>query len=467
MARKFRMNRGVSQDMILNGPVGKTLLFLAVPIILNNLSGTLYNLVDTFWVGKIGGAELAAISFVWPISYLLISVGMGMSTAGTALVSQYLGNGQYRNAQHMSGQIFSYTMVLSVILGIIGYFIAEPAMLLMGANAEVFEPGSIYLKIGFLTLPFPFISYIFSSVKSAEGNTVLPMVLSFAGNILNAILDPVCILLLDWGIAGAAIATAASQAVSAAVSLWLLFKGKNGIHLRKKDLKLVGKEVALISRIGIPSIAGMSMTSIGFCIMNSFVLSFGTSVMTAMSVGNRISNLFGMPAAGVAQALSTVIGQNLGAENLDRCKLTMKRAAQMVLTCGVVSGLIMFVGSPVLTGLFAKKDPVAWAESIVYLRYLAVSGIFMGLFDMFYGLFRGSGHTGQGMIIETVRLWVFRIPMLVLLPMVMGRVSIVVWTAMVLSNALSAGVGYIMYLGGRWKKRVIRGQKPEEEPAEA
>ncbi len=148
------------KDMILNGNMYKTLILLSIPIMINNLIQTLYNLADGIWVSKLGSVQFAATSFVWPVNFLFISIGFGLSIAGTSILSQLLGGDKYEDANEYAEQIIVLSMITSVIFAIIGYIVSPFIIGLMGARGDLAKYSNIYLRITFLDMPFMFLFLI-------------------------------------------------------------------------------------------------------------------------------------------------------------------------------------------------------------------------------------------------------------------------------------------------------------------
>lgn len=201
------MDMKVRKKLILNGNIYKVLITLAVPIMLNNLIQTFYNLADGFWVSMIGSVQFAATSFIWPVEFLFISIGSGISIAGTSLLSQLIGAGNSKDCSKYSTQLFVISIIVSIAFALVGVLITPIVITLMGATGDLAYYSNIYLKIVFLNMPFTFYFFIFNSIMVAQGNTALPTVLSGISAVLNILLDPIFIFPLNLGIAGAAYAT--------------------------------------------------------------------------------------------------------------------------------------------------------------------------------------------------------------------------------------------------------------------
>lgn len=450
------MNFKQKQTLILNGNMPKVILTLAAPIMFNNLVQTLYNLADTYWVSKLGTDPMASITLVFPVIFLSLSIGVGINVAGTALISQYIGSNKQKDATRIATQMFSFSIILSILLGIIGYFATPFIIKSMGGTGDVFKYSTQYLSIMFWEIPGMFLFLVYTSIKQGQGDTFTPMVLNVMGVILNIILDPIFIFTFGLGIRGAAIATVFSRMIFALYAIYTLFAHKNGIHLDKKNLKLDKQTLKEIISIGLPASLGQSASAFGFIILNGFVISYGSNTLAAFGIGNRINSLILMPVMGIGNSLATIIGQNLGADKKDRAKLAVKTSIKLSTIFMVSGGILMFIISPNIISIFVKDDPEVFRQSTEYLRLISSSLPLMGFFQVFVGTFQGSGHTVYAMMMDMGRLWCLRIPLIMLFKKYTQWGSSGVWYAMVLSNALICVFGFIIYLSGKWQEQVIK-----------
>lgn len=450
-----QMNYKEKQQLILEGPMPKVILTLAAPIMFNNLVQTLYNLADTFWVSKLGTLQMAAITLVFPVIFLSLSIGTGINVAGTALISQYIGSNKHKDATKVATQMFSFSILLSIVLAIIGYFASPYIVRGMGGEGDVLKYSTQYLSIMFWEIPGMFSFLVYTSIKQAQGDTVTPMILNVMGVVLNIFLDPLFIFTFGMGIKGAAIATVISRMIFAVYAVYTLFAHKNGIYLDKNNLKLEKKTLMQIISIGLPASIGQSAAAFGFIILNSFVISYGANTLAAFGIGNRINSLILMPVMGIGSALATVIGQNLGADKKDRVKLAFKSAMKLSTLFMVGGGILLFFSSASIVSIFVKDDPEVFRQGTDYLRLISASLPLMGFFQVFVGTFQGSGHTVYAMMMDMGRLWGIRLPMIVLLKEFTSWGPNGVWYAMVMSNALICIFGAIIYIRGKWQNQVI------------
>ncbi|MEC9488144.1 MAG: MATE family efflux transporter [Halanaerobium sp.] len=453
------------QELILKGDIIQAIKILAVPIMLNNFIQTIYNLTDTFWVSKIGAVEVAAITLIWPVIFLSMSLGVGINIAGNALISQYTGSQQKKRAAKVAGQILSFSIIFSSILAVLGYFLAPYIISLMGGEGELYNKAVAFLQIIFIGMPTMFSFFAFFSIKQGQGDTVTPMKFSAAAVTMNIILDPIFIFTLNMGIEGAAWATVISRSIFSAIAIFTLFTSREGIKLHLKDLHLNREILSNVIKIGIPSSIGQSTAALGFSVLNAFIVSFGSTTLAAFGIGNRINSLILMPAMGVGNALATIVGQNLGAEQVDRAKEAIKKSILISITFLAVGGITVFFLSEKVIGLFTD-NPEVLAQGTYYLKLISISIPLMGIFQSFVGTFQGSGHTLSAMLVMGGRLWGIRIPLILLFKNYYHLGPSSVWYAMVLSNALICLISYGIFLTGNWQHKVIKERKiikPDEE----
>ncbi|MGI6362982.1 MAG: MATE family efflux transporter [Bacillota bacterium] len=450
------MKSSMTRDRILTGNIRKVLISLALPVILGNAIQTIYQVVDTYWVSRLadGDIAVAAINFVWPMIFVTMAFGIGMNIAGTSLISQFIGQNKEKEATMVAGQLVSFSFVFSLLLAVVGLLAGRPLMTLLGAEGLIFNYGWEYIEAIFLGMPTMFVFFAFQSIKQGQGDTVTPMILSGISVVLNIFLDPLLMFVFDMGMAGAAWATVLARAIAAVAGLYLLFFKKEGISPQFRDLRFNGKVLRDIVRIGFPAGFGQSVEGIGFMILSAFVLSFGDFTVAAFGIGNTINSLILMPAMGIGAALATVVGQNLGADQPQRAAKAVWESIRTSVTMLGIGGIAMFFIAPYVVGIFTS-EPIVLQQGTYFLRLISLSIPLMGVFESFLGCFQGSGHTVMSMMMTSGRLWVLRIPLVILFKYTTSFAEKSVWYAMVLSNFLISLFGLVLFLGGRWKKRVV------------
>jgi len=424
---------------------------------INSIIQSLYNLVDGVWVSRISSVHFAAVSFVSPINFLFIALGMGLSVSGTSLLSQLLGADRFREAKEYTSQLMVSSVLLSIVFVIIGYAASPYIIKLMGGEGDFAELANIYLRVSFMDLPFMFLYFNVNSIMNAQGNTVTPTVLSGISALINVVLDPIFIFTLDMGIAGAAWATVLSRFILALTGIRAVFKDDNYLKPDLRKFKFNKNILREIIRVGLPVSVGQAGSSIGFMFLNGFIVSYGTVTIAAFGMVNRITNLVMQPAMGVGAALTAVVGQNLGANRTDRATESFKEASKLAVYIGVIGAVLMFIFNEQIVKFFiqSKDDAEVIVQSMTYMKYISFSMPLLGLFSVLQGIFQGSGNTGYSMSMEIGRLWVVRLPMILLFKNFSDFGPSGIWFSMSFSNLIVCLYGLWMFKIHGWNRKAI------------
>ncbi len=451
------MDRTNKTELILKGNMYKVLITLSLPIILNSLIQTLYNLADGLWISRLSSVHFAATAFVWPVNFLFISIGIGLAIAGTSLLSQLVGRNDLLEAKEYATQLVATTLLSSVLFTVLGYITTPLIVSLMGATDDLAQLAILYLRITFLDLPFLYLFFNINSMMHAQGDTMTPMILSGTSALLNVVLDPIFIFIFGWGIAGAAWATVLSRGLLAVVGFMMLFGKKNKIRPEFQRFSFNKDIIKEIVQVGLPSSIGQSGASLGFIVLNGFIASYGTATLAAYAMVNRITSLVMQPAMGMGQALTTIVGQNIGAKKTARVKEAFFKALKLTILIGVMGCIILIVfDEPILTFFMqAKDDPSVIELSLTYLLYVSLSMPLMGIFSVFQGLYQGTGNTKYSMAMEVGRLWFVRLPMILLLGYFTTWGSTGIWFSMSFSNLVVCLYGYWVYKTRPWQKSIL------------
>jgi putative MATE family efflux protein len=426
---------------------------------LSNLFQTLYNFVDRFWLARLGKVPIAALALSWPLVFLVLSIGSGLTIAGTALVAQYTGARRPEEANLAAGQVVGFTTLLAIFLALGGFFAARPILTLMGAEIELVAAATTYLQIIYAGIPLMFGTFVVTALLNGVGDTVTPMILMGISVGLNLILDPLFIFgwgpFPEWGVAGAAVATVLSRGVLALVGFAWLFSGRLGIHLRIGHLRPRWSLIRRIVSIGGLASIGQTGTALGFSIMNGALARIGTAVLSAFGIGNAFISIVLMPAMGLGQATATMVGQNLGAGRPDRANRSVWSGMGISSAILVSAAIVVLLSRQHLIRFFLS-DPEVLAVGNEMLFVVALAFPFMGIIQVVAGAYQGSGHTFYSMFFSLFRLWALRVPLVFLLAFVVGLGAGGVWWAMFASNLGTAGLSLALFLTGNWKHRVIK-----------
>lgn len=445
------------RNMILEGNLIKTILTLAIPIVINSFIQTMYNLTDTYWLGQIGTNPMAAITLVSPVQNIIINFGAGITTAGAILISQYIGAGQKKQARNMANHILICSMLFALVCASICFFVTPSIVGWLGADGEIYKFGITYLQIVILDMPFLFMINIYTAVNQAQGDTFKPMLLNLLGVSLNLILDPLFLIVFKWGVGGAAFATLLAKVPCAVIAIVALLSPKKELHLDFKDFHFEKSKILAIVKVGLPTAIGGSTMQFGFLLMTKNVLKYGVLATAAYGIGNKINGIISMPSNGIGSATSTIAGQNIGAGQEARAAKGYHIAMRMAVGFLLVGGIILsrrFVAEPIVR--IFTSDPEVIRMATDFLCIMAICCWTNGIYNSTMGLFQGSGHTMITMAVDASRIWIFRFVTLYVCESILHLGVASIWYAVVVSNATSALILYILYHMGIWKRKTIK-----------
>lgn len=485
-----RRDRAVN---LTDGTLFKPLMVLSAPIVLSQLLQVSYNLADTFWVGQLGADPVAALSYAWPIVFLMVSVGGGFTVAGTVLIAQNKGASDFTKSHHVAGQTLSFVTLISIAAAVFGYLLSPYLVSIVGATPGTppYEMAVSYTRIIFLGISFMFWFFIFDALCRGWGDTRTPLYLMFVSVVINVVLDPFLILgfennpLFVWvgaesleaslfavtgftgmGIEGAAIATVFARGVAAVLGLYLLFGGQIGLAPSLSDLRLELSTVKQIIDVGAPIAGEQSLRAGGIAVLTMIIAIAGDDAVAAYGIVNRLSSLMYLPALGLARGTETAVGQNLGAEHIDRAKRAIYISASVVVAAFVVVIALAYPFAESIIGVFLNVEAdgtVPTTEVIeigaMYIWIVGPTYVFLGIFQIVLGGIRGSGSTRAAMVLSATELWLFRIPISYALLAVFDMGVIGVWYAVAISYVGAAMITVGWFLRGTWTDDIVTNQQ--------
>jgi putative MATE family efflux protein len=454
--------RGEADVDLTSGDVGRPLFFLSLPIVVTNLLQTAYNLADTFWLGQYSTEALAAISFAFPMVFLLISLGMGLSVAGSVLVAQHAGAGEEAQAGYAASQTVTFALVAAVVLGVGGYFLVGPALSILGASDAVLPGATAYMQIISLGLVAMFGFWVFVSLMRGYGDTVTPMLVMLGSVVLNIALDPFVI--FGWGpfprlgIVGAAYATVFSRALALLVGLGIMLSGSRGVQIRPSQMIPDREYARRILDIGLPASVEMTGRAVSVNLLLFVVGLFPTTVVAAFGIGTRVFSVIFLPAIAVARGVETMTGQNIGAGKPDRAAEAARTAAIAMFVVLSLAGVVAFVGARAIAGVFTN-DPAVIEVTTSFLHYVAPTFGFIGVMRAYSGSFRGAGKTLTAAAIAVTMLGLVRLPVAWFGAQWLASPD-GIWVAFTVSNVVGAVLAYLWYQRGTWRDADVRGGGP-------
>lgn len=441
------------------GSIPRHLLNFSLPLFLGNLLQTLYNTVDTIWVGKfLGRNALAAVSVSFPIIFILVSLATGITMATTVLIGQYKGANDAKMIKKTVDNSLLLLTIASVVITLVGIFFHKSILGLMNTPSELMELASGYLNIILLGLFFSFGYNSLGAVMRGLGDSRTPLKFLFYTTVINIILDPIFIFGLGpipkMGINGAALATIISQAISFFLEVRHINRTSQLLNISLKDLKMDLNLTKKIVQIGLPAGLQQTVVALGATVVMSLVNSFGSSTVAAYGAANKIDSFSFMPSMSVGLATSALAAQNIGAGKYDRVRETFKWASFMSIGISIFMMFLVFVFPRQLLMLFTNDDLIL-DKGVKILKILGISYIPFGLMWVSNGVIRGAGDTLVTMFFSIFTLWCIRLPLAYFLSKYTALKSDGIWTAMTISSSLSGITSMVYYKSGRWRKSIL------------
>ena len=424
----------------------KAFIILALPIFGANFLRALNDLIDTYFIGQIADsvAAQAGISVAWPVLNILLAFQVGFSVAGVAVISQLLGSGQKERARYNAGLLLSTAVIMGVMVNIILYVLGPTILKWMGAEGATLASAVDYLRIRSFEMVPLFVFGAFQAIRQAQGDTTTPVYLSIITIIINVVFTGIFVRVYNMGAFGAGLATMMGQLAVMFPALILLFSKKQSLYLEWKHLRLEAEPLKTMIRIATPSAGSQALSSLGFLVLQAVILSYGDEVAAAFSNGNKVSNMLLMPVMALGSVLAAYVGQNIGAGNSDRAKKAVNVSRNLALGISIVGFLILL---PLRSGIVSLLTNDALTQELAkeYVFWVLLTQPLMALFQNYLSTFNGSGNTRFAFIMATARLWVIRLPLILLMHRFTDLGASGIWYAMVISNLLILILGEWFY----------------------
>lgn len=435
------------------GNEGRLILHFATPMLLGNVFQQLYNVVDSVIVGNVVGKQaLAAVGASFPIIFALISLIIGIAMGSTIVISQYFGAKDMDKVRRTIDTLYIFMFFASIVVSAIGIIFSEQIFRLIKLPEDAMPDAILYFRIYVSGIVLFFGFNGTAAILRGLGDSKTPLYFLILATIMNIIFDILLVIVLKMGIAGAAIATIISQGGAFVTAIIYLNKNHEVINLSWRKLVFDREIFKKSFKIGTPIGFQQVFVALGMMAMFWLVNPFGTSAAAAYSVVFRISSFASMPAMNFAAALSTFVGQNLGANKPHRVKRGLYATLKMVASVVIVITAISIIFRVELMDMFTNDAEVIQIGA-QYL--LIVSGFYITFAFMFVigGVMRGAGDTIIPMIFTFIALWLIRIPVCYYLSLDMGVTGI--WWGIPIAWFVGMALSYMYYLTGRWKKKVV------------
>ena len=424
----------------------KALWTMALPIIAGMMVQTLFNVVDIMFIGWLGAEEVTAVAFVSPLFFIIIGLTVGLGAGVTASIAQFIGQKDKKNADNCAEHTILLGLVITLVLSFLGIVFGEELLVLLGASGNILDISYTYLKVLLYGIGLAVFSLFFRAILAGEGETKIPMFIGLIGTLLNLILDPIFIFVLEYGVKGAALATVISQAVMVISYLFIIFVRKSTyITFNISDFKYSSSIINTIFKIGIPSSISMLIISFGQVVMNRILINYSVEAVAAYQIVSRIDMLLFMPILGIAISLTTIVGMFFGAKEYEKLVSIVKYGISRAIYITLLSVAILFILADRILPLFSD-DPEVLNIGITYLRIIILAYPAVGLSVICSRICQALGE-GMPLLVTTItRVLIITAPLSYYF-YITGKPIEWVWYAQVFAILIAATIsfGFLRY----------------------
>lgn len=440
------------------GPIGRAILLLSVPMVLEMLMESVFAVVDVFFVAKLGSDAVATVGLTESMLTLVYALAMGLGIGATAMVARRIGEGDREGAARAAVQALILGIIVAVLLGISGVVLAPHLLRLMGASPGVIEQGTNYTRImlgGSITV---LLLFLINAIFRGAGDAAIAMRVLWLANLINIVLGPCLIFgfgpFPELGVAGAATATTIGRGTGALYAFTRLLRPGGRVNLSRRHLRF---EPELLMRLLRLSASGTFQVFIGMASWIGLIRilsGFGSDALAGYTIGIRVIIFALLPSWGMSNAAATMVGQALGAGKPERAERAVWLAGfYNMCFLGAIGGVFVFFAEAI-TGLFTS-DPAILPYATDCLRVVAYGFLFYAYGMVITQSFNGAGDTFTPTIINLFVFWLWEIPLAYVLAIHFGLGPHGVFLAITIAFSTLAVVSAVIFRRGRWKRRVI------------
>lgn len=424
-------------------PVYQAVLKNAVPAMAAMLMVLIYNLADTFFIGRThDDLQLAAVSLATPVFLLFIAVGTAFGVGGTSVISRALGEGRTEYAKKICSFCMWGSTAAGALMSAAAIVFVNPILSFIGASEQTWSLAKNYLCIAACAGPFILISNCYSNVIRTEGRSGKAMMGQLIGNLLNVVLDPIMILGFGWNITGAAIATVIGNVFGAAYYIAYFLRGKSSLSISPKDFTLKERVASSVLAIGIPSALGSVLMSISQIIINSQMSEYGDMAIAGMGVAMKVVTITGMVCMGLGQGVQPLLGYCVGAKLWKRFKSILKFSLVFALILGAALTAVCYAFTDQIVKAFLT-DATAFEHAVSFSRILLSTSWLFGVLYVLINTLQSMGAAAASLIINICRQGIIFIPALFILEALLG-LSGIVW-AQPAADVISIVIAAVLY----------------------
>ncbi|MDQ3072401.1 MAG: MATE family efflux transporter [Bacteroidota bacterium] len=440
---------GEEQDYT-QGSISRAVFLLAIPMILELSLESVFAVVDMFFVSKLGQNAIATVGLTESVITLVYSIGIGLSTGATAIVARRIGEKNPIGAAHAGAQSLIVAFIVTVGITILGFVFAEEILGLMGASEEVIREGAIFTRIMFGGSLAIILLFLINGIFRGAGDAAMAMKSLWIASIINIILCPV--LIHYYGLKGAAIATVIGRSSGVLYQAYHLFKGTGMLRFHRSQFRLNKPIAKSLIKISWPATFQFIIASGSWIVLARLVAETGgTTASAGYQIAIRNVVFFILPAWGLSNAAATLVGQNLGAKQIDRAeKSVLLTAKYNAIFMGLVTILFVFFANPIIRIFTPDEEVVAYGAQA--LQIIGTGYIFYGIGMVMIQALNGAGDTRTPTIINFAGFWLFQIPFAYFLAKVLDLKATGAFIAIPVAETLIALIAWYYFKKGKWKE---------------
>ena len=410
-------------DRMTKTPIPRLIGELAIPTIISMLVTSFYNMADTFFVGKINTSATAAVGIVFPLMAMIQAFGFFCGHGSGNYISRQLGAHNFEDASKMSATGFVSAFVLGLGILVVGFLFTDPLLRIMGSTETILPYARSYMRIILIGAPYMTASLVLNNQLRFQGSAFYSMIGITTGAVLNIVLDPLFIFVLDMGVAGAALATIISQFVSFCLLIAGTFRGGN-LRLNLRDFSPSLKYYQNIVKGGAPSLFRQGLGSFATVCLNLMAGPYGDAAIAAMSIVTRISQFAASVVIGFGQGFQPVCGFNYGAKLFKRVQEGFWFCVKFCTSVLLVAAVCGWIFSPNLIGIFLKTDPLVIEYGSQALRLQALTFPLVGWITIANMMLQTIGKTVKASLLAMSRQFLFFVPVILTLPGFLGILGV-------------------------------------------
>lgn len=403
----------ISRDLT-SGPVRGHLAALGGPMMLGIVAAMSVALVDAFFVGQLGTAQLAAISFTFPVVFAVQSLSIGLGAGTASVVSRAIGEGDMAAVRRLATDSLVLAVILVAAIATVGWLTVEPLFLLLGAREEVMPHIVAYMKVWYIGMPFLVVPMVANNIIRANGDAVIPSAIMIAVSVINAALDPLLIFglwgLPELGVAGAAWASVIARAITLFISLAVVIFRERLLDLAVPPMAALVASWRRILSVGLPASLGSAVNPVAITVVTAIIASYSTAAVAGFGVATRIEAFAAIPMLAMSSAIGPIAGQNWGRGERARVLSALRQSYAFCVGWGLVAAAILFLAGEAITSAFTD-DEAAAAISNSYLAIVPVSFAGYGIVTIAAGCYNALGKPVTGLGYYLVRSAALYVPL--------------------------------------------------------